>query len=279
MLMSEQLCSEAAKTNRSFNIAAQTFHQLLAEGIAKNGKCAHFSALSGLYRAAERASFRKNEKCGDVSITYAGHLNFPVLRSISRVLFTFAKLFRLCLKRGKNTVLIVDPLLLFLLWPSVVCSKLFGIPLFLVVTDLINFMDSSGGTRRQSWAKRQSIRSFTRLCGAADGYIVLTPQMCDIINPGKKPFLVMEGLIRPPERPDEGDDAEPERRSPRIIMYAGGIYKAYGVELLLKAFIEADLPDVQLHLYGWGDMVPEVREICRRHPNILFKALFTGKFL
>lgn len=273
MLMSDQLCAEMTERDCSFNMAAQVFHRLLAKGIAANPKCGSLKMLSALHCSRKKICFRASENDATGKFVYSGHVDLPAIRSITRILFTFAKLLALCVRKTGQTVMIVDPLLMFLLWPSVICAKLFRIPLFLVVTDLINFMDSSGGKCRQNWLKRLNIRYFTRLCGLADGYIVLTPQMCNIINPRHKPYLVMEGLIEQPD--DTAVPAEAHRAHPRVIMYAGGLYKAYGVELLIRAFIKADMPDTELHLYGWGDMVPEVREICGRHSRIVFKGSVT----
>jgi len=173
--------------------------------------------------------------------------------------------------KAGESVMIVDPLLMFLLLPGILCSKLFGIPIFLVVTDLLNFMSSSE-KNDMTWIKKQNIKLFTWLCNKADGYIVLTPQMCDLINKKHKPFLVMEGLTDI-LRDDDPVSARNDDKtaSPRIIMYAGGIYNVYGVELLIKAFLQADLSNVQLHFYGWGDMVPELEEICKNNPAIVFK--------
>ena len=46
---------------------------------------------------------------------------------------------------------------------------------------------------------------------------------------------------------------------PRVCFYAGGVSKQYGLENLVKGFCLANLPDTQLHIYGPGDYVQELK--------------------
>ena len=40
----------------------------------------------------------------------------------------------------------------------------------------------------------------------------------------------------------------------RILLYAGGLYEEYGVKILIEAFLLLDATDIQLHIYGSGEL-------------------------
>ena len=53
-------------------------------------------------------------------------------------------------------------------------------------------------------------------------------------------------------------------------MYAGSLNKIHGIEYLVRGFIKADLSNAELHIYGDGDFVPEIKKIEIEHKNIKY---------
>ena len=101
-----------------------------------------------------------------------------------------------------------------------------------------------------------------------DGYIYLTEEMKNRIS-SEKPYIVVEGLA------DESLFVAPTKSSDSenmpIIMYAGTLSKRYGIAELVEAFRQTNL-DAQLHIYGYGDFVPELENTFNRMLAFIIKA-------
>ena len=103
-----------------------------------------------------------------------------------------------------------------------------------------------------------------------DGYIFLTEYMDKAVNPKNKPYLVIEGQCDskvPPK--SEGEPYETENGK-QVIIYAGNIREIYGVGYFAKGFLMADLPNAELHIYGHGDFLSELLELCKQNPNLRY---------
>lgn len=84
-----------------------------------------------------------------------------------------------------------------------------------------------------------------------NGYIYFAAPMREEIAPDK-PYIVVEGIA------DDTCFFEKDAlTSSNIVMYAGAIYKRYGFENLVKAF-SSIYGNYELHIYGYGDYVPEL---------------------
>jgi glycosyltransferase involved in cell wall biosynthesis len=99
-----------------------------------------------------------------------------------------------------------------------------------------------------------------------DAYVVLTPQMGDIINRDGKPCLVMEGLVDAEDSLLES--AAPEKSPHPTVLYAGALRKQYGLETLVRGFQAWDEPEAELVIYGQGDYAAELTAIAEVDPRI-----------
>lgn len=97
-----------------------------------------------------------------------------------------------------------------------------------------------------------------------DQFVFVTNHMEQLINKKNKPFMIMEGLI------DIVESKESEVEN--FCLYAGGLHKIYGVDNLVKAFHETDVP-YELHFYGNGDCVDMIKEISSIDSRIHYKGL------
>ena len=98
-----------------------------------------------------------------------------------------------------------------------------------------------------------------------DGYIYLTEAMKDEVAPGK-PYIVIETIA------DTGIfDHVPQvkKAEPPALMYAGALYKKYGVDLIVDAFEEVK-NDCELWLFGSGDYEQEIKQRAEQNPKIRF---------
>lgn len=101
-----------------------------------------------------------------------------------------------------------------------------------------------------------------------DAYVLLTKAMNEVINLKKRPYIVMEGLsdIKSKNPPT----ASVSKNEKFTIMYAGGIKKEYGAELMVEAFRQLPYDDIELHVYGYGSYVKKLEEISKEDPRIKY---------
>jgi glycosyltransferase involved in cell wall biosynthesis len=101
-----------------------------------------------------------------------------------------------------------------------------------------------------------------------DGFILLTQQMNDVVNPHKKPHMIMEGLV---ELESSTSDSQAVIKShPPTILYAGALRKEYGLDALLEGFSALLRPDVRLVVYGAGPYSAEIVSASKADPRIVF---------
>lgn len=162
--------------------------------------------------------------------------------------------------------------LVYGLYPAVV-KKLLQIcrkqncKIFALITDVPSTMFTY--TKSKNLLKRLFSGSYRELAVSLqdqfDGYIYLTEAMKDEVAPGK-PYTVVETIA------DVGIfDAvtEVEKAEPPALMYAGALYKKYGVDLIVDAFEQAK-SDCELWLFGSGDYEQEIKQRAERNPKIRF---------
>ena len=102
----------------------------------------------------------------------------------------------------------------------------------------------------------------------ADRYILLTQAMNDYIGNQSKPYVVLEGHsdITMGQRIPSME----KKTKPRGVLYAGSICAQYGLKNLVEGFLQADIPNARLEIYGSGDYVPELQAIAQKDPRVFY---------
>lgn len=147
----------------------------------------------------------------------------------------------------------------------------YNVPMIGIVTDLPE-LSTDMKDKRNSVVKNfvlKSIEKFnTYLLKKYDAYITLTESINDVINPHQsKKHLVIEGSI----------DAnitfnDTEKSQTKEVVYAGGVYEKYGVKTLVEAFSRLNVVN-ELHIYGDGTYVDELKEFSKKHSKIKYKGM------
>lgn len=118
----------------------------------------------------------------------------------------------------------------------------------------------------KSLLKRKYLDKAIKVQSKFDGYIFLTESMNGVIN-SHNPYIVMEGIA---ETNNSRLPLIEEKHNPRVIMYAGGLYKKYGIMNLLDAFENANIENTQLWLFGDGDASKNIAERAKHNHQICF---------
>lgn len=238
--------------------AVQKYHSLLIDGLSQhNSKVVVISGLPINRRITSQILINeKNERIGNVFYRYITSLNLPVLRQLFVFLGTFFSV--LAEKKEDDTYGICDCLNLASSYGLVFACKIKRIPILTIVTDLPDDMEQSS-----SFVKKTN----NALFGKMDGFVFLTEMMNERVNEKQKPFIVLEGHVDNNfEIPNDLKKYENEGK--KVVIYAGSIKKLYGIQNLVEGFIQADIPDSQLRVFGDGDYREELEEIVRTHNNV-----------
>ena len=133
---------------------------------------------------------------------------------------------------------------------------------FIMVTDLpsITLTEYKG---IKGYLKAREKKYAMDIIGRADGYVYITKQMADAIAP-QKPYHIMEVLVDTDILPNKL-----ECKKQRALMYAGTLYKKYGIDMLLNIYEKLNT-DYELWIMGAGDYEAEIKERAQRNPNIKF---------
>lgn len=240
--------------------AIQKYHNLLINGFASNKvKVDCFSGLP-LNRLITKKKWihETDEIENGVHYHYYKSINLPFFRQLSIFLGGFLNV--LSYKKTDDIYVVCDYLNVANAFGMAFASKLRRIPLCLIVTDLPEFEGGGKLLRRIN----SGIFSF------ADAFIFLTEPMNVRVNKRKKPYIVLEGHV------DSSLDSVMDSKrleyveKKKCIVYAGSLKKIYGIEYLVKGFIQADLENTELIIYGDGDYRKELEYFCKQYRNVQY---------
>lgn len=272
-LCSPRLANYIYKTSKvRSGQAAPKFYRLLADGLAMHENNCTLEMLSVIPISTANHSRRfwniTSEVVGNIKFNYVPTVNMSILRNIIVFIYSFFKIFFWCLFQDKrNKVIICDVLGLSVSLASVAASKLSGTKIIGILTDLPKYtlMDSriKKGIKHTLYYKGTNT-----ILNLFDGYIVLTEQMNNLVNVRNKPYIVMEGLVDLDM--EMSVNSLKNKANKRILLYAGGLYEKFGVKKMIEAFMLLDGIDLQLSIYGSGEMESDMQNFMNLDKRIIY---------
>lgn len=237
----------------------QKYHRLFAKGFELNGNDVEMiTALPLTKNTYNRKFFRRECEVADgLKYFYLSIINIPILKHISVVWQTMFNIVKHADKE-RQTIIICDILNQSVALGGVLASKILRCKCIGIVTDLPDMLAidrKSLGTRFNNWM----LEKYT-------DYIFLTEEMNDRINKESKPYIVLEGHVDS----NIGNGHVEKKYNKFVCLYAGALSKKYGLHYLVEGFLMAQLENAELHLYGDGDYVPELQEICRTSTTVKY---------
>lgn len=247
--------------------AVQKYNRLLAEGLAQI-EGVQVTSICELPITKDsypkKFFYRRKEKSQGVNYHYISLINIHRIKDVCAVISTFFACIKICCK--KNSMVISDilnaPVALGAFMAARLCRKNY----IAIITDAPQFVyfDSD--------KLYHKVSDF--LIEHASGYVLLTEQMNTLYNKKNKPYAIIEGIV---EAQNFGDKSAGESgisiqrgSKPRICMYTGSIHEKYGIGNLVQGFIQSEIENVELHIYGDGDYRKQLEEICKTHLNIRY---------
>lgn len=164
--------------------------------------------------------------------------------------------------KHKKSIVICDALSITNTIIALLSSKILGYDNIGIVTDLPKFM----GVSNKDFKKNIIQMFHTFLMCQFDNYVLLTAKMSDVVNKKGKPQVIVEGVC--------GDILSANRLESKykkkVCLYAGSLNKEYGIDLLILAFIKANVKDSELHIYGNGNYEKEITKLCENYHNVFY---------
>ncbi len=252
---------------------AQKYHNLLIEGLANiiDGELISISAFPVNRQWTKQIKFKKEEEIiGKVHYIYDAFINLNGFRQLTRKIAAKKEIKKIY-SQNNDCVIICDVLNQAIALAGREAGKKYGIPVIGIVTDVPGH---TSGARRKTlsfanrliskYGEKQAKKNISKY----DAYLFLTEQMNDVVNFKNKPYIVIEGHCD--SKMSNVENLIEEKASPKVIMYAGGIHKEFGIERLVKAFLKAELNDWVLHIYGDGNYQNELKQVVSEHPSVKY---------
>ena len=238
---------------------AHKYHRILIEGLAANAKV-DVVANPPVHKGIMEKQWIKLPREEDGNAVYH-HL--PAIRnSLLKLLYvgvgTFYKTFSLI---RKDSAVVVDCLHRTAALAAMAAARLRGAKCVGIVTDLPEMLQAGSF----------SVKLAQFVISHCTDYVFLTEAMNQRLNPKGKPYVILEGHADISMR--EHPASLEKKTHPKVCLYAGAISKQYGLDRLMEGFQKANIPDAQLHLYGYCDFEEEVRAVAEADDRIFYGGL------
>lgn len=252
---------------------AQKYHNLLMEGIAANisGKVFALSAIPVNRQWTKKTYFKREEETvGNIKYIYDSFLNLPFLRQLSRTLKAKQEI-RELYKNNQECMIICDVLNQSLASAARSCGKKYRIPVVGIVTDVPGH--TSGARRKSLGVFRRVLVQFAEMnakknLAKYDMYLLLTEAMNKVVNVRNRPYIVLEG--HSDSKMQDVSNKIGTKHNPKVIMYAGGIHKEFGIKRLVNAFVKGEFEGWELHIFGDGNYQKELMELTKVHLQVKY---------
>lgn len=235
---------------------SQKYHRLLIEGLAAGAKV-DVIANPPVNRSVLKKAFVSLPKESEGGAVYN---NLPAIRNpVVKAIWVGLGTFFQTLSLGtKDSAVIVDGLNRTTALSALLAAKVKGIPCIGIVTDLPDMLGGGGFSRK--------VANF--VISRCSGYVFLTQAMNERLNSQGKPYVILEGhadIAMAAKKPSLD-----QKRKPRVCLYAGGVSAQYGLKNLVEGFRQANLENAELHIYGPGDYVEELKQAAEKDPRVYY---------
>ena len=253
--------------NKFVMVTDQKYHGLLQKGLQYNGATVYcYSGLPINRDVTGRVLiYEKDDVENNIHYHYYTTINLPVIRQL--IVFC-AGFFNILFTRRKYDFLICDFMSTMNSLGMALAAKIRRIPIIEIVMDLPGLMNTTG----------KPVKGIYKMLSyLADGFVLLTKQMSEVVNLKNKPHIVLEGHVDAVLSEVHQEEKWEFINGKRVIIYAGGIHKIFGIENLVQGFIKAEIENSELRIFGDGDYREELELLCKSHRNVKYMGVTDNK--
>lgn len=248
---------------------AQKYNFLLAEGLVKNGCSVELISSRPINRSVASRIWFGAEKDSDsgIEFSYVPFVNYPILRNIFVLASVFLKVLFSKGKR-KDTAVVCDALNIVATMGALAASTIRRYKTVGIVTDVPCHLSNMKDIPFSQKLNLSIMKKFK-------SYLLLTEPMSDVVNPRNLPYIVLEGHAD--SAMVDVKNLLQDKAEKKICLYAGSLKRVYGIENLVKGFISANVPNTELHIYGNGDYVEELKQLSERYETVKYFGVAPNK--
>ncbi|RCW28878.1 glycosyltransferase [Pseudidiomarina tainanensis] len=207
--------------------------------------------------------YKDNSHGVDKKIISIAFLNLPIIKILTRFFsFLIEMIFR---KDTPHAAIICFSIHLPMLFSSYIVSRFKKIPLIGVWTDPPNIPNEFDPYVKRKLRKAEAylVQYLMKRC---DAVIALTECLAvDFSQANSTKYLILNGFA-----PDVKCSAKIRNSTKLTIVHIGSLMERYGLKLLIDAFDELRLEDVELVFYGVGDVIPYLEKIIEKNSAIKY---------
>lgn len=257
-LISDNLFESFVAKSETKGYVGQKYHGLFVRGLTENLGAGSVTALS---QPPISKTFIKIKDYEDgVKYRYIPIINIIFVKQVVFFIYSlFYTLYWSIKNHKEEKVIICSIMRIYQYLPAKIASFFFPCIKVTIACDVpwMTTIQVAGAKKKLSHKENLSIWLSKKLCSSFDLYILLTQKMTDVLNPKKRPYIVVEGFsdIKMKDIPNEYGN----KNAKDVILYAGGLNAVYGVLDLVKAVKNINNSNIELWLYGNGDVAEQLK--------------------
>lgn len=288
ILYVSSLCSKTeyksiySKLDIKPGLQAQKYHRLLVEGFQQNEdiNITMLSAIPMSRNISKQIFFKaKDEYINGSKFEYIPFINLPIIRQVTLFIYSFKYTLNWG-RKNKNSVIICDILNVSIAYASCLAAKILKMKNIGIVTDVPGYL-ADNSKRKFGIVKRQvnklKVKINTLIMNRFSSYVFLTEQMNELINKDNKNYVVIEGQVDIAMKFIDNDINKKHKK--KVCIYAGSLKKIYGIGNLVEAFINANIENSELHIYGSGNFEDELSKLCNEFENVKYFGVKDNEFI
>lgn len=255
------------------SVAPVNYETMLAKGLIENGvkvEALSVPAVAAFPHSIYKHIAEKQETVeNNIQIHWIPFINIQGLKQLT-IKRNAEKLLKQWLQENKDVkdkVVLMYSIYPPYTEPAVRFCKAYGCHLSAVITDLPEYMYSWKNMKGiRGWYSKKLSLKMMELQGKCDSYILFTKPMAAKMGIEDKQYIVSEGFCDASIFVDIPDQQKYPRKT---IVYGGNLSKLYGIQNLVKGFMQTNL-DAELHLYGAGRDAEFIEECAKQDSRIKF---------
>lgn len=269
-------------TTYGMNEAGFKFHTLILEGLSQYsnthilslvGRSVSIKSHQGLFWKSSQESLKEN-----LTVKHLSFLNLPFLKQLilgfSFFNNTLSWLYKV--KNSNENYIIMDASYITAIPFIIAASSIFKCKKTAIFCDIYEYMGNVKDARDDSRLFHKIIRKVvSHFYSKLDGFILLTEAMNPVVNGLRKPYIIVEGLVDINMK--DRNISIADKNDKHIIMYAGAIRRQYGLENLIKGFMNYQDNSAELWVFGDGDYSIEIQEASQKDSRIHFGGILTNQ--
>lgn len=203
-------------------------------------------------------------------LSNVGFLNLPYINQYIQK-NKLKKLVKHSVKKSKKDesylVFVYAPRVPFLYAASIIKKQRPNTKVINIIPDLPQYMYTGGRkkTKIKTFIQEKMLERYKKY---VDGYVLYTKYMADFLSIPDNKYIVIEGIYKDKKICIKREKKEKQEK--QVVLYAGGLNKKYGIDMLVEGFLDAHMVNAELHLYGSGDYVDEIKNISTINASIVY---------